>query len=452
MVAPSEVKIRVRSNALDLKEFTVAQMRRVTGLNPASIHTELQRMKREGYLTSEPIKEKSGRGAPPHIYKLTSDPEKRLELSRQVEAFYTLPSPPAPPKPTSLHFEAAVKLVDRLAAGQVSEEERGEVLDKARYHLDFAMHEEGVGIRKDRATEIIGAHINYQRARVEGLRGRWTKAESFLDQACAVFESHGVEEQLEKISALSLSWIIRRQLDEAKKAETRSFTSAVQCLQKVINAIEDSKVASHPLGQLLTETSRWLRDSLQPKGPSGAKEELKSIGEGITAIPTPLRKPRPTLHLIPIVSRIAAGRPIPTEDGIEGYITADKLSINGIEYEFQLLEGRKGDKLRFDPEHLYFATPVKGDSMDQAGIHEGDYVIIMQPRFFPSMPYDGAVVAAVIPGIDREATLKRFQHRGNRIVLAPESSNPEHQPHVFTEERVEIVGLVVAMLKPREKE
>lgn len=275
MAVPNEVKIRIRSNALTLREFTVAQMRRVTGLNPASIHTELQRMKREGYLTSEPIKEKSGRGAPPHVYKLTSDPEKRLELSRQVEAFYTPPPPPAPPKPTSLHFEAAVKLIDRLATGQVSEEERDEVLDKARYHLDFAMHEEGVGIKKDEATDIIGAHIDFRRAQLECLQGRWPEAEALLNRARTVFLAHELEAPVAQVEAYLLCLAIRPHLEEAREAEARSPSAAAWCIQKAIDELESSSVASHPLAQQLSEMSQWLCTSLQAREEQVVEKRLE---------------------------------------------------------------------------------------------------------------------------------------------------------------------------------
>lgn len=274
MALSSEVKIRIRSNALTLKEFTVAQMRRVTGLNPASIRTELQRMKRQGYLTSEPMKERTGRGAPPHIYKLTSDPEKRLELSHQVEAFYTPSTPPAPPKPTSLHFEAAVKLIDRLAAGQASEEERDEVLDKARYHLDFARHEEGVGINKDEATEIIGAHIGFQRAQLERLQGHWAEAEDLLNKARTVFQAHELEAQVARVDAHLLSLAIRPHLEEAREAEDRSSSAAAWCIQKVIDELESSPVASHPLVQTLLDTACWLRESLQAREMEPAAKQL----------------------------------------------------------------------------------------------------------------------------------------------------------------------------------
>lgn len=76
-----DVCSKIRAIVLDLEIFTVAQMGRVTTLNPVIIRAELQRMEREGYLTSESISEDKLE----YQYCLTLDPEKRLALSRSVE-------------------------------------------------------------------------------------------------------------------------------------------------------------------------------------------------------------------------------------------------------------------------------------------------------------------------------------------------------------------------------
>ncbi len=81
---------------------------------------------------------------------------------------------------------------------------------------------------------------------------------------------------------------------------------------------------------------------------------------------------------------------------------------------------------------------VSGDSMVEAGIFDGDYVVVRrQPE-----AHDGQLVAALIDG--EEATVKRLQRREGRVVLI--SENPAYAPMVFTE-GVEILGLVVAVLR-----
>ena len=98
----SEVKFKVRQNALLLGEFTIAQLVRATGLNPESVRTEVQRLRKEGFVVSE-----RRPGQREALYRLSDDPEKRLALSRSVEAFYPEPPMPVPPRPTSRMYQAA---------------------------------------------------------------------------------------------------------------------------------------------------------------------------------------------------------------------------------------------------------------------------------------------------------------------------------------------------------
>jgi hypothetical protein len=167
--AMSEVRFKVRQNALLWREFTAAQMVEITGLKPESVRTELQRMKTEGLLevgrTPCSVDQKRLRGGQPVVYRLTSDPEKRLALSRSVEAFY--PEVPQPQRPTSRHFALAVRLLDQ-AGSEKDTRKRERLLAEAEEELDFALAEEGAG----RAPEVVRSHIEFQRGRVAYLRGR----------------------------------------------------------------------------------------------------------------------------------------------------------------------------------------------------------------------------------------------------------------------------------------
>jgi len=99
---------------------------------------------------------------------------------------------------------------------------------------------------------------------------------------------------------------------------------------------------------------------------------------------------------IPIVGHIAAGVPLLAEENIEGTFTLHSGLING-----------KAD---------CFALKVKGDSMINAGIFDGDVVIIT-----PQNDADnGDIVVAMI---ENEATLKRFKKLKDRIELIPENEN-----------------------------
>lgn len=96
------------------------------------------------------------------------------------------------------------------------------------------------------------------------------------------------------------------------------------------------------------------------------------------------------------------------------------------------------------PPHLRTARPcyvlaVVGDSMRDAGILDGDQVIVEQRDQAP----DGAIVVALIHG--SEATLKRIQQRPGQIILRAE--NPDIPPLVFRPDEVQIQGVVVGQMR-----
>jgi repressor LexA len=87
-----------------------------------------------------------------------------------------------------------------------------------------------------------------------------------------------------------------------------------------------------------------------------------------------------------------------------------------------------------------FMLRVRGDSMIEVGIYDGDYVVVrQQPDADP-----GDVVVAGIP--DGEATVKTFSRRGGRVVLTP--SNAAFEPMVFDGDEVTIFGKVVTVVRP----
>ncbi len=123
------------------------------------------------------------------------------------------------------------------------------------------------------------------------------------------------------------------------------------------------------------------------------------------------------LRDVPLVGRIAAGSPI--------------LATEDIETIMPLPEELVGS----DP---VFMLEVRGDSMINAGILDGDYVVIRrQPD-----ARDGEIIAALVDG--EEATVKRLRRENGKVVLMPE--NDALEPMVF-ESGVEIIGKVVSVLR-----
>lgn len=120
---------------------------------------------------------------------------------------------------------------------------------------------------------------------------------------------------------------------------------------------------------------------------------------------------------VPLVGHIAAGMPILAEEQIEEVLTLPT---------------------EFTGQGPVFLLRVRGDSMIDAGILDGDYVVVRSQNVAES----GQIVAALID--DEEATVKRFMTRNGSIVLIP--ANPAYDEMVFTE-GVQILGKVVAVLR-----
>ncbi len=124
-----------------------------------------------------------------------------------------------------------------------------------------------------------------------------------------------------------------------------------------------------------------------------------------------------TNNELPLLGQIAAGRPL---EAIE-----DKQTIN-------VSEELTGDNR--------FALRVKGDSMIEAGIFDGDYVIIKSEK----TARNGDIVVALID--NEEATLKRFKKLdNNKVELIPENS--EMKPMVYHQSQVTIQGILVGQFR-----
>ncbi|MBI1805085.1 MAG: repressor LexA [Ignavibacteriae bacterium] len=121
---------------------------------------------------------------------------------------------------------------------------------------------------------------------------------------------------------------------------------------------------------------------------------------------------------IPLVGRIAAGSPLFAEENIEAHIAVST----------QLAR----------PPHKYFLLRVNGDSMNQAGIDDGDFILVKQQ---PTANNGEKIVAL----IDDEATVKEFQRGKDAVVLKPKSNNTKHKPIILTRDFL-VQGVVVATI------
>jgi len=121
---------------------------------------------------------------------------------------------------------------------------------------------------------------------------------------------------------------------------------------------------------------------------------------------------------IPILGSTAAGMPITAMENQEGFITVDASLVHAGQV---------------------FALKVKGDSMVEAGILDGDLAII---RLQPNVE-NGEIALAITD--DEDATIKRIYKHGRQIELRSENKN--YQPLVFDAPRVRIQGKVIGIFR-----
>lgn len=121
---------------------------------------------------------------------------------------------------------------------------------------------------------------------------------------------------------------------------------------------------------------------------------------------------------VPVMGRIAAGVPV----------SAIQNQSHTINIASEMLASGN-----------HFALEVRGDSMIDAGILDGDVVLLQQTQ----SAENGDIVVALI---DREeATLKRLRKKGNSVAL--EAANPAYETRIFGPDRVDIQGKLVALIR-----
>jgi repressor LexA len=130
-------------------------------------------------------------------------------------------------------------------------------------------------------------------------------------------------------------------------------------------------------------------------------------------------------YRLPILGRVAAGQPLLAAENREGELEIAAAALPG-----------RGEDL--------FALRVRGDSMIDAHICDGDLVLV---RRQDGAQINDIVVAMVGSGDDAEATVKRYQRDGDRVVLKPE--HPTMAPIVIDPRKRElkIIGKVVGLLR-----
>ena len=189
----------------------------------------------------------------------------------------------------------------------------------------------------------------------------------------------------------------------------RGFPPSVREIGTAVGLASPSTVHMHL--KVLQERGLIRRDSKKPRtievvsGKESEESQLASITQDLDN----------NLITLPIVGRVAAGVPILAEQNIEEHLTLPTSIV--------------GDASSF-------VLRVHGQSMINAGIYDGDYVVVKEQKD----AHDGEIVVAMI---DESCTVKTFYREKDQIRLQPENDN---MTPIYVKDPV-IVGRVTALIR-----
>jgi hypothetical protein len=160
---------------------------------------------------------------------------------------------------------------------------------------------------------------------------------------------------------------------------------------------------------------------------------------------TPVKGEGHKLPTFPVVGLASAGASVLTSDKIEGYGVTETITVYGDLYNIHSLKADQDFRIRFH--HDYFISPVEGNSMNLAGIQNGDYVLLERPSNDPLDPKNGDIVLAVAHDEEgdgkSEMILKRYCKEGKEFWLKPESSEEGYEARQVSPGDVRAIAIAV---------
>ena len=168
------------------------------------------------------------------------------------------------------------------------------------------------------------------------------------------------------------------------------------------------------IAKILQTTPAYLMGWEEKPGPSQPDEETQKKHLPDDSVPF-----NPN-QVAPLLGTVRAGLPMYAEENIEGYIPI-----------------RQTDGAQ------YFWLHIRGDSMNAAGMDDGDQILVR----VQSEVENGEIAVVMVNG--DEATVKQFRQEGNLVILTPRSLNPVHQPQIYDLKKipVRVAGKVVECRK-----
>lgn len=205
--------------------------------------------------------------------------------------------------------------------------------------------------------------------------------------------------------------------DEMKEALDLRSKSGIH---RLITALEDRGFIRR-----LAHKARALEIVKLPEALENAGFRPRVIDGNGTAQSAPTTKPDPaeaSAFEVPLLGRIAAGGPISAVSDLSRNVAVPPNMVAG--------------------SGAHYALEVRGDSMIDAGINDGDVVVIREG----SIAENGEIVVAAFHDQNEySVTLKRFRRRGGAIAL--EAANPAYETRVLRADQVEIQGKLVGLIR-----
>lgn len=191
------------------------------------------------------------------------------------------------------------------------------------------------------------------------------------------------------------------------------YPPAVRDIGKAVGLASSSTVHAHLAN--LQKLGLLRRDPSKPRAIELLDRVRQEVGDAVGSVAEGVRSlARPGL---PLVGQVAAGSPVLAEENIEDYVQVPDIA-----------GGEDGE----------YVLRVRGESMRDVGILEGDYVVVRPQQ----TATDGEIVVALV-GEESEATVKRFFREVDHVRLQPENATMEP----IRSQDVQIMGRVVGLFR-----
>ena len=233
------------------------------------------------------------------------------------------------------------------------------------------------------------------------------------------------------ITALEERGFLKRLPHRARALEVTRLPDNMQTQQPVANQrFAALSRENEPLTDGLRPAPPWLESVTSGRTPSASEFEGKGLSDealenaGPNVVRADFGKAREMAVAqgrevsLPLYGKIAAGMPIEALANESEYLDVPTTLLgNG----------------------QYYALQVEGDSMIEAGIHDGDYVIIERG----DTAHNGDIVVALVDNY--EVTLKRLRKRSGTVALEP--ANARYETRIFGPDRVKVQGRLAGLVR-----